>query len=130
MRQRPQQFGTLGLPRGAEQRRALPSSEAQQVDVAMEQAEQVDLETAKGLVEKLYEFYKNYINTLTFDKLLEFQNKFNTTSNNELIQQIHEHVDDPKIYGDIKGTPMLETVKQLIGNKFVDAIKREVERTN
>ena len=75
-------------------------------------------------------FYTNYMNTLTFEKLLEFQNKFNTTSNNVLIQPIHEHIDDPEIYGDIKGTPLIETVKRLIGNKFVEAVKREVEKKN
>jgi hypothetical protein len=130
MRQASPQYGRLGPPGS---RAALPSSQPQVFDITMGDApEDIDPvlreDRAKEMAERLYGHILNVLQVMSLDEVEDFEKVMEGATLRNIIQQIHEYMEQPTVLGDIRGTPLMEAVKNLVGHKFVNSLKKDLSR--
>ena len=114
MQQGTTQFGRFGVPQ-------------QVLDITMEDASEPIEDRAKELTIRLYDHIINIARGLPLDTLINFQEFYEDNDLNVGIKDVHGYIDRDDVYGDIKGTPLLEAIKKLVDGRFITKLRKDLK---
>jgi hypothetical protein len=81
---------------------------------------------AKELTIRLYDHIINIARGMSLDKLMKFKKDFEDNDLKDGINEIHEYMERPDVYGDIKETPLLEAIKKLVDGNFITQLRKDL----